>query len=97
MENIINLRDQLEIEINREVEFQFKKALRECETLGELRNFEPERLSPQISNSFNGFNKSELRFSILSGDISDAINSEIKYRFREKVDNFINNTGVNLK
>lgn len=95
MKNINNLRDQLENAINEEVEFQFKKALRECETLGELRNFEPERLSTPISNSFNGFNKSELRFSILSRDITFSINAEINHRFREKVDNYINNSGVN--
>ncbi|MEX5936849.1 hypothetical protein [Mammaliicoccus sciuri] len=94
MKNIISLRDQLEKAINEEVEFYFTNALRECETLGELRKFEPERLSSSIPNSFNGLNKSELRFSLLSRDITFSINTEIKNRLREKVDNYINNISL---
>lgn len=94
MKNIIELRDQLEKEINREVEFQFTKALKECKTVGKLRNFEPEWLSSPIPNSFNGLNKSELRFSLLSRDITFSINTEIKNRLREKVDNYINNISL---
>lgn len=44
MKNIINLRNQLEVEIGKEAEFQFTKALRECETLGELRIYELEEV-----------------------------------------------------
>ncbi|WP_436888067.1 hypothetical protein [Mammaliicoccus sciuri] len=90
MENIINLRDQLEKEINQEVEFQFENALRECEMLGELRNFEPERISVPVSSD-DDYSR------LLFRDISTAINYEIKRRFKEKVDNYINNSGVNLK
>ncbi|MCJ1785221.1 hypothetical protein [Mammaliicoccus sciuri] len=77
MKNIINLRDQLENAINEEVEFQFKKALRECETLGELRIFELEEIKAPAFSS-----------------VTEVINSEIKRRFRKRVDNYIENTSI---
>lgn len=90
MKNIIELRDQLEKEINREVEFQFTKALKECKTVGELRNFEPEKINVPVSSN-DGYSR------LLFEDMTSAINTEIRYRFREKVDNHINKLGVNLK
>ncbi|MEX5937442.1 hypothetical protein [Mammaliicoccus sciuri] len=77
MKNIINLRNQLEVEIGKEVEFQFTKALRECETLGELRIYELEEVKDPAFSS-----------------ITKAINSEIKCRFRKRVDNYIKNTSI---
>ncbi|MFP4878666.1 hypothetical protein ACLFLH_06900 [Mammaliicoccus sciuri] len=77
MKNIINLRDQLENAINEEVEFQFKKALRECETLGELRIFKLEEIKDPVFSS-----------------VTEVINSEIKRRFRKRVDNYIKNTSI---
>lgn len=87
MKNIINLRDQLEKEINREVEFQFEKALRECETLGELRNFEPERIRVPVSSD-DDYSR------LLFRDVSSAINYEIKRRFSGKLDNYIKNISL---
>lgn len=90
MKNIINLRDQLENAINEEVEFQFKKALRECETLGELRNFEPERISVPVSSD-DDYSR------LLFRDVSSAINYEIKRKFTKMIEIHIDIISLNKK
>lgn len=88
MKNIINLRDQLENAINEEVEFQFKKALRECETLGELRTFEPERINVPVSSD-DDYSR------LLFRDISSAINYEIKHKFTKMIEMHIDIISLN--
>lgn len=76
MLKIEKLIKELRDEIIEEVNFHFVKAVRESNTVGDLLRYKPDEI-----NMPDGIN--------VRGTVTEAINSEIRRRYRNKVQEFI--------